>query len=172
MSRSEWGFNTDFDALFLKLVLLLAIKNKVPKDEMIKRISVFSDMQFDCASTKYDPTNSKTNRNVVERRKQGTMREEGVAFLHGYSPSLLKVFMDVEEDEEGFEVLDNSGGKVTRKQDFTPEENIEEGVGQQEATYNGLASAVMSYSGCNSSISLCIVSIIQGCVPAAPNIHS
>ncbi|KIJ11003.1 hypothetical protein PAXINDRAFT_16095 [Paxillus involutus ATCC 200175] len=44
MMHSDWGMNTDLNAVFLKLILPLAIKNKVPKDEMIKRVFVFSDM--------------------------------------------------------------------------------------------------------------------------------
>ncbi|KIJ11002.1 hypothetical protein PAXINDRAFT_16092 [Paxillus involutus ATCC 200175] len=126
-SRSEWGFNSDFDAVFLKLVLPSSIKNKVPKDETIKRIFVFSDMQFNCASTRYDPANWETNRDVVERAYQEA--GEGIALLSGYSPSLLEVFMGIEEEEEDFEVLDNSGENVTRKQDFTP---------QDIRKYNGL----------------------------------
>jgi len=54
---------------------------------------------------------------------------EGIALLSGYSPSLLEVFMGIEEEEEDFEVLDNSGENVTRKQDFTP---------QDIRKYNGL----------------------------------
>ncbi|KIJ09158.1 hypothetical protein PAXINDRAFT_17747 [Paxillus involutus ATCC 200175] len=155
MLHSEWGFNTDLNAVFLKLILPLAIKNKVSKDEMIKRIFVFSDMQFDCASTKPDPANWKTNHDVVERAYQEagydvpeivywnlsresitapvTGEREGVALLSGYSPSLLKVFMDVEEEED-FKVLDNSGEKV--KQKFTPEEIMEKVLGRR--SYNGL----------------------------------
>ncbi|KIJ13342.1 hypothetical protein PAXINDRAFT_81425 [Paxillus involutus ATCC 200175] len=155
MMHSDWGFNTDLNAVFLKLILPLAIKNKVPQDEMIKRVFVFSDMQFDDASTKPDPANWKTNHDVVERAYQEagydvpeivywnlsresittpvTGEREGVALLSGYSPSLLKVFMDVEEEED-FEVLDNSGEKV--KQKFTPEEIMRKVLGRR--SYSGL----------------------------------
>ncbi|KIJ11000.1 hypothetical protein PAXINDRAFT_16090 [Paxillus involutus ATCC 200175] len=152
--HSDWGMNTDLNAISLKLILPLAIKNKVPKDEMIKRIFVFSDIQFDCAFTEYDPANWKTNHDVVERayREAGyevpeivywnlsrrsitapvTGEMEGVALLSGYSPSLLKVFMAVEEEED-FEVLDNSREKV--KQKFTPEEIMRKVLGR--SSYNG-----------------------------------
>ncbi|KAF8835690.1 hypothetical protein BDN67DRAFT_1005750 [Paxillus ammoniavirescens] len=131
------------------------VKNKVPKDEMIKRVFVFSDMQFDDASTKPDPANWKTNHDVVEGAYQeagydvpeivywklsresitapATGKREGVALLSGYSPSLLKVFMDVEEEED-FDVLDNSGEKV--KQKFTPEEIMRKVLGRR--SYDGL----------------------------------
>ncbi|KAG0700975.1 hypothetical protein DFH29DRAFT_982902 [Suillus ampliporus] len=47
MSRSQWTQNTDFNAVFLNLLLPLAKKHAVPQDQMIKRIFVFTDMQFD-----------------------------------------------------------------------------------------------------------------------------
>ncbi|KIJ07255.1 hypothetical protein PAXINDRAFT_19551 [Paxillus involutus ATCC 200175] len=149
------GIQKDLNAVFLKLILPLAIKNKAPKEEMINRVCVFSDMQFDCASSEYDPANWKTNHDVVERAHQEagcdvseivywnlsrvsitapvTGEREGVTLLSGYSPSLLKVFMDVEEEED-FEVLDNSGEKV--KQKFTPEEIMRKVLGRR--SYNGL----------------------------------
>ncbi|KIJ09163.1 hypothetical protein PAXINDRAFT_17752 [Paxillus involutus ATCC 200175] len=156
MMHSDWGFNTDFNAVFLKLIPPLAVKNKVPEDQMIKRVFVFSDMQFDDASTEDDLVNWKMNYDVVERAYQEagyevpgivywnlsresitapvTGEREGVALLSGYSPSLLKVFMDVEEEEEDFEVVDNSGEKV--KQKFTPEEIMRKVLGRR--SYNGL----------------------------------
>ncbi|KIJ07996.1 hypothetical protein PAXINDRAFT_18834 [Paxillus involutus ATCC 200175] len=70
MSRLDWGFEMDLNAVSLNLILPLAIKNKVVKDEMIKQVFVFSDMQFDCASTEDDPANWKTNHDVVERAYQ------------------------------------------------------------------------------------------------------
>ncbi|KAJ8515185.1 hypothetical protein ONZ45_g7373 [Pleurotus djamor] len=51
MVRADWGDNTDFDAVFLKLLLPLAIERKVKQEDMIKRLFVFSDMQFDASHT-------------------------------------------------------------------------------------------------------------------------
>ncbi|KIJ13346.1 hypothetical protein PAXINDRAFT_13910 [Paxillus involutus ATCC 200175] len=152
--RPGSGIQNDLNAVFLKLILPLAIKHKVPQDEMIKRVFLFSDMQFDCASTEYDPSDWKTNHDVVERAYQEagydvpeivywnlsresitapvTGEREGVALLSEYSPSLLKVFMDVEEED--FEVLDDSGEKV--KQKLTPEEIMRKVLGRR--SYNGL----------------------------------
>ncbi|KIJ13354.1 hypothetical protein PAXINDRAFT_13918 [Paxillus involutus ATCC 200175] len=154
MMHSDWGFNTDLNAVFVKLILPLVIKIKITKDEMIKRLFVFSDMQFDCASIKPDPAHWKTNHDVVERAYQEagyyvpeivywnlsresitapvTGEREGIALLSEYSPSLLKVFMDVEEED--FEVLDDSGEKV--KQKLTPEEIMRKVLGRR--SYNGL----------------------------------
>ena len=47
MSNANWGQNTDFRAVFVDLLLPLAVKNKIKPEDMIKRLFVFSDMQFD-----------------------------------------------------------------------------------------------------------------------------
>lgn len=49
MQQADWGMNTDFVAVFEKLILPLALENKVPADKMVKRVFVFSDMHFDAA---------------------------------------------------------------------------------------------------------------------------
>ena len=38
--------NTDFNAVFTKLLLFLAVEAKLPNEEMIRRLFVFSDVQF------------------------------------------------------------------------------------------------------------------------------
>ncbi|TPX17770.1 uncharacterized protein E0L32_002871 [Thyridium curvatum] len=48
--RAPWGMNTDFVAVFEDLILPMAQRNKLRQDEMVKRVFVFSDMQFDEAS--------------------------------------------------------------------------------------------------------------------------
>ena len=47
MSNADWGQNTNFRAVFVDLLLPLAVKNKIKPEDMIKRLFVFSDMQFD-----------------------------------------------------------------------------------------------------------------------------
>jgi Domain of unknown function (DUF2828) len=39
--------NTNFNAVFTKLLLPMAKEAQLPKYEMIKRLFVFSDMEFD-----------------------------------------------------------------------------------------------------------------------------
>ncbi|KAF9235234.1 hypothetical protein BU15DRAFT_78243 [Melanogaster broomeanus] len=165
MSKADWEMNTDFNAVFLDLILPLAIKHNVPKDQMLKRVFVFSDMQFDeASSTSTDPADWKTNHDAVERayREAGydvpeivywdlsdprdlgditapvTGEREGVALLSGYSPSLLKVFMDVEEEQE--EEEDDWGVLVKpeseMKQAITPEEIMRKTLGRK--SYDGL----------------------------------
>lgn len=47
LADAPWGGNTDFEAVFSKLLLPLAIENAVRPEDMVKRVFVFSDMQFD-----------------------------------------------------------------------------------------------------------------------------
>jgi hypothetical protein len=49
MARSAWGMNTDLHAVFVRLLLPLAVQHRVPREDMVKRVFVFSDMQFDAA---------------------------------------------------------------------------------------------------------------------------
>lgn len=51
LSKSAWGTNTDFVAVFEKLILPMALTNKLRQEDMVKRVFVFSDMQFDAAQT-------------------------------------------------------------------------------------------------------------------------
>ncbi|KAF8181817.1 hypothetical protein BJ912DRAFT_605403 [Pholiota molesta] len=47
VSAAEWGMNTNLQAVFLDLLLPLAVRNRVRQEDMVKRLFVFSDMQFD-----------------------------------------------------------------------------------------------------------------------------
>jgi hypothetical protein len=49
MERAPWGQSTNFLAVFEKLILPIAVKNKLKQEEMVKRVFVFSDMHFDSA---------------------------------------------------------------------------------------------------------------------------
>ncbi|KAI1153440.1 hypothetical protein F4825DRAFT_415209 [Nemania diffusa] len=47
LGRSHWGMSTNFVAVFERLLLPMAIRNKLSQEDMVKRVFVFSDMQFD-----------------------------------------------------------------------------------------------------------------------------
>ncbi|KAK8072247.1 hypothetical protein PG996_005595 [Apiospora saccharicola] len=49
MSRAQWGMSTNFVAVFEDLVLPMALRNNLKPEDMVKRIFVFSDMQFNQA---------------------------------------------------------------------------------------------------------------------------
>lgn len=133
MERSHWEMNTDLNAVFLKLLLPLAVKNKVKPEDMIKRLFIFSDMQFDAAeNTCSDAASWATNYDVIEKayKKEGyevpqivywdlngsggkTFEVEsgrkGVAMMNGFSPALLKVFMGESEEVEEWEKVTEKG---------------------------------------------------------------
>ena len=76
MSRSEFETNTDFNAVFLKLILPLAVKHNVPKDQMIKRIFVFTDMQFDEANVTPGTEEHVEDMDVDEDTKEDTQEAD------------------------------------------------------------------------------------------------
>ncbi|KAF8911678.1 hypothetical protein CPB84DRAFT_1743043 [Gymnopilus junonius] len=125
MSRTQWEMNTNLQSVFVNLLLPLAIKNHVKPEDMIKRLFIFSDMQFDACqpSGMQNKTKWETNYDVIEKkyREAGyevpqivywdlsagtptTVETEsdraGVAMMNGFSPAMLKVFMGEQEAEE------------------------------------------------------------------------
>ncbi|EFR02858.1 hypothetical protein MGYG_05859 [Nannizzia gypsea CBS 118893] len=143
------GFNTDFLAVFTKAILPLAIKNKVKPEDMVKRVFVFSDMQFDEARHHSDPW--ATHYQIIEKeykaagydvpelifwnlsqRKTGsapvTQDMPGTALVGGQSQAMLKVFLEggsfddedeVEMEDEG-EDNDEFGVIEKKKKPITP----------------------------------------------------
>lgn len=49
MEDSAWGLSTDFVRVFEGLILPMAVENKLPPEDMVRRVFVFSDMHFDGA---------------------------------------------------------------------------------------------------------------------------
>lgn len=80
MARADCGQNTNLRAVFVDLLLPLAVKNKIKPEDMIKRLFVFSDMQFDSGRQsdfhwlrKIKPTSWETTYDFIEKayRKAG-----------------------------------------------------------------------------------------------------
>lgn len=146
MSMAHWEMNTDLNAVFTKLLLPLAIKHKVSKEDMIKRLFVFTDMQFDEGEgTSRDPASWETNYDAVERayvragyevpqivywdlasrgRRTVEVQAErrGVAMMNGFSAAMLKVFMGEggEEEEEWESVGPDGESKTDVAEEFNP----------------------------------------------------
>lgn len=144
MVQTHWEMNTNFNVVFMKLLLPLAIKHQVKQEDMIKRLFVFSDMQFDQAdSQSRDAANWETNYDVIEKAYKAagyevpqvvfwdlsqyqttevTAERTGVALMNGFSPALMKVFMgESEEDElEGWEKVTEDSEKAKRADEFNP----------------------------------------------------
>ncbi|RGP73427.1 hypothetical protein FSPOR_2009 [Fusarium sporotrichioides] len=54
MDSSSWGMSTNFVSVFENLILPMATKNNLKNEDMVKRVFVFSDMQFDDACDSSD----------------------------------------------------------------------------------------------------------------------
>lgn len=50
LSRAAWGMSTDLVAVFEKLILPMALEHAIEPEDMVGRVFVFSDMQFDSAA--------------------------------------------------------------------------------------------------------------------------
>lgn len=100
--------NTNLQAVF-ELILKTALKNKVPQEELPKRIYIISDMEFDYCVNDADITNFEYARdifemygyilpeiifwNVASRNKHQpvTKNEQGVALVSGFTPRLFSM---------------------------------------------------------------------------------
>lgn len=150
MVVANWSMNTDFQAVFLKLLLPLAKQHKIANEDMVKRLFVFSDMQFDEAASGGDE-GWETNHDLVEKAykeagygvpqivywnlagENTRMRtfeveaeRKGVAMMSGFSAAMMKVFMgeaeevEVEEGEEWAEVMKDGTIEEDKENEFTP----------------------------------------------------
>ena len=136
MMDSQWGMNTDLHAVFVRLLLPIAIENKVKPEDMIKTLIVFSDMQFDAATQAHPGASWETSHDAIERayREAGyevpqivywdlaahdsrgpelsaipvTSDKKGVALMNGFSPAMLKVFMGDADAEDVAEEREES----------------------------------------------------------------
>ncbi|KAI3910107.1 hypothetical protein MKW98_014492 [Papaver atlanticum] len=114
IKNMEWGYSTDFQKVFDQ-ILQVAVDGKLKEEQMIKRLFVFSDMEFNQASRKgcysyYDQSRpiqkkfrEKGYMNVPEivfwnlRDSKSTPvlgQQKGVAMLSGYSKNLMKLFLE------------------------------------------------------------------------------
>ncbi|KAK2375492.1 hypothetical protein QL285_076381 [Trifolium repens] len=112
----DWGMNTDFQKVFDR-ILEVAVNGNIKEDQMIKRIFVFSDMEFDQASANSWETDYQAITKKYREKGYGSavpqivfwnLREsnatpvpatqKGVALVSGFSKNLLTLFLDNEGD--------------------------------------------------------------------------
>ncbi|GFY84950.1 hypothetical protein Acr_03g0017240 [Actinidia rufa] len=109
--KMHWGMNTNFQEVFDR-ILEVAVEGKLREDQMIKRVFVFSDMEFDQASenpweTDYEAIKRKFGEkgyvNVPEivfwnLRSSNSFpvvaKQSGVALVSGFSKNLLTMFLE------------------------------------------------------------------------------
>ncbi|XP_042514788.1 uncharacterized protein LOC122089265 [Macadamia integrifolia] len=109
--KMDWGMNTNFQRVFDK-ILQVALEGKLKEEQLIKRVIVFSDMEFDQASgnkweTDYEAIQRKFEENgyasVPEivfwnlRDSRATpvpSNQSGVALVSGFSKNLVTLFLE------------------------------------------------------------------------------
>jgi hypothetical protein len=100
----DWGYNTDFQAVFDKL-LGVAVAGKLPPERLVRKVFVFSDMEFDQASSRPWETDhgGRVRRcgagdSVLEPEglhvRASDRPAEGVALVSGFSKNMVKLFLD------------------------------------------------------------------------------
>jgi hypothetical protein len=112
LSRAHWEQNTDFIAVF-KMILAEAKVYRLRPEQMIKKIFVFTDMQFDSATnsgrynTAFDVVKEMYTAagyampqlvfwNLRDTHTSFPVRKDtpGVALMSGFSAEMLKLFLD------------------------------------------------------------------------------
>ncbi|KAL5552560.1 hypothetical protein UlMin_039961 [Ulmus minor] len=114
--RMDWGMNTNFQKVF-DLIIGVAVNGKLKEEQMVKRLFVFSDMEFDEASANGWETDYGVIKGKFGEKGYGSAvpqivfwnlrdsratpvpaTEKGVALLSGFLKNLLKIFLDNEGD--------------------------------------------------------------------------
>ncbi|OCF40575.1 hypothetical protein I317_05585 [Kwoniella heveanensis CBS 569] len=120
LSKVHWEMSTNFDKVF-DMILSSAKREKLTPEQMVKKLFVFSDMQFDKASLgKFGETEHHTIQRRFEEagypmpetvywnlnapRQGGTPKPvksdvQGVSLFSGFSGSLMKFFLGQEDQE-------------------------------------------------------------------------
>ncbi|GAQ77987.1 hypothetical protein KFL_000060520 [Klebsormidium nitens] len=115
VSQMQWNMTTDFQKVFDNM-LALAQATNLPPDAMVRRLFVFSDMEFDAASARPYQTDYAEIERKFREAGYGTppeivfwnMRDtsstpviatqRGVAMVSGFSKNILKLFLDNDGD--------------------------------------------------------------------------
>lgn len=71
IQQSNWSQNTNFVAVFERLILPMAKENKLKPEDMVKQVFVFSDMQFDQANNHGDRWTTSYERIEKQFKKAG-----------------------------------------------------------------------------------------------------
>lgn len=115
ISKAEWGHSTNIESVF-NLILNTAVKNNLSQDEMVEKLYIISDMEFNrCVTGGENKTLIESMRklyqyhgyrlpklvfwNVNARNTQFpvTMNDTGVQLVSGCSPSLFEQIMKGKE---------------------------------------------------------------------------
>lgn len=107
----SWGMNTNFQKVFDR-ILEVAVQGNLSEDQMIKKVFVFSDMEFDEASENAWETDYQAIQRKFEEKGYKNMpeivfwnlrdsrstpvleKQSGVALVSGFSKNLLTMFLE------------------------------------------------------------------------------
>ncbi|CAK9319387.1 unnamed protein product [Citrullus colocynthis] len=126
IKNMDWGGNTDFQKVFDQ-ILKVAVDAKLKEEQMIKRLFVFSDMEFDQASTNSWETDYQVIVRKFTEKGYGSAipqivfwnlrdsratpvpaREKGVALVSGYSKNLMNLFLNDDGDIQPEAVMEQA----------------------------------------------------------------
>ncbi|KAM0881094.1 hypothetical protein ACQ4PT_033165 [Festuca glaucescens] len=105
----HWGMNTDLQAVFDKL-LGVAVAGSLPPERMVRKVFVFSDMEFDVASSRpWETDHEAITRKFTEagyavpelvfwnlrdsKSVPVTAGQKGAALVSGFSKNMVKLFL-------------------------------------------------------------------------------
>lgn len=134
LASADWGMNTNYRAVF-EAILHVAKSSKLPPEDMVKKVFVFSDMQFDAS---LDAKWGETEHAAIARRfaEEGYPMPEliywnlqtaaakpiqadtpGTALVSGFNGALMKYFLRAlgegeAEQEDEWEEVKVKDGKV------------------------------------------------------------
>ncbi|WCJ26751.1 hypothetical protein M5689_008545 [Euphorbia peplus] len=119
----EWGKNAALQKVF-DLILQVAVDGKLKENEMIKRVFVFSDMEFDKASSRHGETDYQTMVRKFTEKGYGSAipevvfwnvrdsratpvaaTDKGVAMVSGSSKNLMKLFLDGNDEIDPISIM-------------------------------------------------------------------
>lgn len=139
LSQAPWGEYTDIRAVFVDLLLPMAKRYNIRQEDMVKRIFIFSDMEFNCQYSRHDAFLTSYELIQKDYKEAGYEMPElvwwnmslpntysdklnapvksddkGVCLLSGFSASMLKTFLDGEvedetEEDPGMEIVGEDG---------------------------------------------------------------
>lgn len=154
IAESEAGYNTNLCKVFTDVLLPMAKKHNLAPEDMVKRLFIFTDMEFDDAPNGIDEftttqdfirkqykdagyempelvwwnmCSAGINMRPTDSNTPATKDDVGVSVLSGYSASMIKTFLDgdVAEDKET-EI--KGDGTVAEKTPYTPVDVMKKSV--------------------------------------------
>ncbi|KAK3708110.1 hypothetical protein LTR37_011614, partial [Vermiconidia calcicola] len=102
MKQADWGGSTDIVAVLEKLILPMAVENKLSREDMVKQVFIFSDMQFNSADDSSEQWTTAYER-IRQRFKEA-----------GYEVPRL-VFWNLAGGRAGWDSDDGGGDDATPK---------------------------------------------------------